>query len=233
LSAQLNDLYLTSTYLIPWVTFLIALGGSLHCVGMCGGLVMAFAPTPKQNLFYQAGRFLSYIFLGVSASYFGEVIKEYFQSDLITLMIAILMGSLLIFWGVKIVIKSRLKLRLPRILNKIATKLYSIKQIHNLKNENLKSFLVGTLSIFLPCGFLYGLVLIVAIYNDPFLAAISMFSFWLGTIPAMAFAPSIFSKILIPLKNRAPLLSSCFLIIIGLSTISIRLYQYITTGQCH
>lgn len=231
--AQLDDIYTTSTYLIPWVTLLIALGGSLHCVGMCGGLVMAFAPTTKSSINYQLGRLIGYVSIGVLASFIGDIISKYFQSDIITLLMSIFMGFLLIMWGIKLINQKKLKMRLPSFVGNFATSLYKIKLIRELQNKNIKALLLGFLSIFLPCGFLYGLVLVVAVYNNPLLAGISMLTFWLGTLPALTFAPKIFQKLLNPIRNKAPFLSSSFLIIIGITTISFRLYQFLTTGHCH
>ncbi len=208
--AQLDDIYTTSTYLIPWVTLLIALGGSLHCVGMCGGLVMAFAPTTKSSINYQLGRLIGYVSIGVLASFIGDIISKYFQSDIVTLLMAIFMGSLLIIWGIKLINQKRLKMRLPNFVGNLATSLYKIKLIKELQHKNIKAFLLGSLSIFLPCGFLYGLVLVVAVYNNPLLAGVSMLTFWLGTLPALTFAPKSFQKLLKPSRNNAPMLSSSF-----------------------
>ena len=49
----------------------------------------------------------------------------------------------------------------------------------------------------------------------------------------LLFAPKIFQKLLNPIRNKAPILSSSFLIIIGITTISFRLHQFLTTGHCH
>ena len=231
--AHLDEIYVTSIHLIPWITFLIALGGSAHCVGMCGGLVMAFTNNRKTNIFYQVGRLWAYLTLGLIASFLGESIRGTFQSSELTLLTTIFMSALLIYWGVKLLLKDKLKLRLPNIFGRLTKKFYSIAYSQKLQNESLRSSLLGFLSIFLPCGFLYGVVFVVATFNNPILGIISMFTFWLGTIPAISMAPDLLKRILIPLKAKAPILSSIALISLGLITLSTRVYAYYTTGTCH
>jgi sulfite exporter TauE/SafE len=231
--AQLDDIYVTSTYLIPWVTFLIAIGGSVHCVGMCGGLVVAFTSNKTTRISYQLGRLLGYLFIGGTVSLIGNVIREYFQSTEVILATATFMGLLLIYWGIKILLKQKANLQPPEFLNKISKILYRLTLKIKIKNEAIKTGLIGLLSIFLPCGFLYGVVFVIAAFNDPILGMISMLSFWLGTLPATALAPTIIIKILDPIKRKAPILSSLSLISIGVITISFRYYQFYTTGSCH
>ena len=231
--AHLDDIYVTSKYLIPWITFLIALGGSAHCVGMCGGLVMAFTHNKQTNILYQMGRLIGYILIGGLASFLGETIREYFQSSELTLLTTAFMSFLLLYWGIKIYFKERLKLELPNFFGQFTKKFYSLANSNKIKSDNLRSSLIGFLSIFLPCGFLYGVVLVIASFNSPILGITSMITFWLGTVPAISFAPEILKKVLIPIKNKAPVLSSISLIFLGISTISTRVYSYYTTGSCH
>ncbi len=234
---QLDDLYNTSKYLIPGMTFLIALTGSFHCLGMCGGLVLAFNRTKQEITIYHLGRLLGYILIGILISLIGGLINESFQSNTITLITSILMGSILIYWGLKPFINY--SLRIPRFsfFKKLNKKLYSkVHRIHNQQNF-LRSGFLGFISIFLPCGFLYGLVLIVAVYEDPILALASMTTFWLGTLPALVLTPQLFNKIIAPLRDKAPLISSGALISVGLVTITYRLIQFLNTTQggpsCH
>jgi sulfite exporter TauE/SafE len=231
--AHLDEIYVTSVYLIPWITFLVALGGSAHCVGMCGGLVMAFTNNKKTNVSYQIGRLIGYMMIGGLVSLLGETIRDTFQSSELTLITTVFMGALLIFWGTKILFKKSIKLQLPSIFGKFSKKFYSLAHGKKIKSEILKSGIIGYLSIFLPCGFLYGVVLVIASFNSPLLGMAAMFTFWLGTVPAISFAPEILKKILIPIKNKAPILSSFALIFLGLVTISTRAYTYYTTGSCH
>jgi sulfite exporter TauE/SafE len=93
-------------------------------------------------------------------------------------------------------------------------------------DSSIKSFLVGMLSIFLPCGLLYGVVLGVAAFEHSMYAILSMFFFWLGTVPSMVFAPTILQKILRPLKAKIPKSYALTLILLGLMTISYRVVKF-------
>jgi sulfite exporter TauE/SafE len=53
-----------------------------------------------------------------------------------------------------------------------------------------------------------------------------MFFFWLGTLPSMVLAPSIIQKFLKPLKSKLPKTYAISLIIIGLMTISFRVFRF-------
>lgn len=229
--AQLDDIYTTSVYLIPWVTFLLALGGSVHCIGMCGGLSLAFNKTPKANIFYQVGRLAGYLVLTMLAITIGDKIQSYLQTDHLILLASLAMGLTLIAIGIKTIY--------PQFLTKVLISNKFSKWIINkglkLKSSNqyFNSLLMGSLSIFLPCGFLYSVILVIAVFGNPLLGAISIFTFWLGTTPALVFTPQILQRFILPIKKRAPVLSSSFLIFIGLLTISTRFYQFYTTGSCH
>ncbi len=230
---QLDSLYTISTHMIPWTVLIIALGGSAHCVGMCGGLTLSFAKNKTSNISYQLGRLSGYILLAGLASFFGEIIRTYFQSTYLTLFTALFMGSILIYWGAKLFLSSQLKMQLPKFWGNISKKVFHFSLKHRFNNHNYQAATIGFLSIFLPCGFLYGVVLVLAVFQNPLLAMFSMFCFWLGTLPALSFAPIIFQRVFRPIKNKAPLMSSIFLMSLGLITIGVRVVQYVQTGTCH
>lgn len=71
--------------LYPSLLLLAAFGGSLHCLGMCGGFVAAVNALSKSpgdrfgllgHLLYHAGRLASYMFLGALAGSFGQILAS-------------------------------------------------------------------------------------------------------------------------------------------------------------
>ena len=48
-----------------------SVAGSLHCVGMCGGLMLAVS-APKKRWFYHVGRGVSYATIGLLAGFLGS-----------------------------------------------------------------------------------------------------------------------------------------------------------------
>ncbi len=100
-----------------------------------------------------------------------------------------------------------------------------------------RSFLVGFLSILLPCGLLYGVILGAIAMQDITLAVLSIVFFWFGTLPAMVIAPEIFRKIVRPFQQYRPKLYALTLMMVGVMTISYRFYVQHTPSlehcQCH
>ena len=168
--------------------------GSPHCLGMCGGIVAAFgisiqhlSPTKRALLIgsYHAGRILSYMGLGLVATFFG--------SELLT---PLLTDNALprIILGLAVVFAALLLLGLP-----IATRLEKLgmglwhalaplrKQVLPM-NSIPKALVAGLLWGLLPCGLVYGaLVMAVAASTQSASGAgtLVMLAFGLGTLPML------------------------------------------------
>ena len=133
-------------------------------------------------------------------------------------------GLLFLFWGIQNWRGKKAELPMPKFMGKLYTFLWS-KLVY--KNVNFsKSFFTGLISIFLPCGLLYGVVLGGLALQHPMMALISMFFFWLGTVPSMMLAPQVFQRVLGPFKSKLPKTYAISLIIIGLMTVSFRMVKY-------
>lgn len=230
--AQLSDIYHTEPHLIPWIAFLVGIGGGLHCIGMCGGLATGCTTKKNGNLYYQSGRLLSYTLLGLFAGTMGSFLLFKQDSVISTLLPAIFIGIVFIYWGLKPWLP-RFKISLPPKLQKIHLSMWHKYLGPEYKDKNIAPFMIGSLSIFLPCGLLYGVVLALASFQSPPLAALSMLAFGLGTLPAMALAPALIKKVLSPLGKKLPIFTSLILVGFGLFTVTFRIYTYYTTGQCH
>jgi sulfite exporter TauE/SafE len=219
LSALVNDLSF-----LPWVSFIAGLGGSLHCVGMCGGLVTATCQKSNDVARYQIGRLIGYLCLGFFAGVLGKIFTLQEANPKMTLIPGLILGGLFLFWGIQNFRGKKAEIPLPKFLNLFYTKLWK-RFVY--KNENAsKAFFTGLISLFLPCGLLYGVVLGVATFEHSFHALFTMFFFWLGTLPSMVLAPSIIQKFLKPLKSKLPKTYAISLIIIGLMTISFRVFRF-------
>jgi sulfite exporter TauE/SafE len=220
LSAQLiNWLGEVRTYL-PWISFMAGLGGSLHCVGMCGGLVTASCGGTKDIVRYQIGRLLGYLALGFFAGLSGGALNFNKAPSWIQLVPALFIGLLFIFWGYQSYQGKRAELPTPKFMGRLYTKLWQ-KLVKNNSGFS-KSFCTGLISIFLPCGLLYGVVLGAAALQHSYEALYSMLFFWLGTVPSMVIAPKIIQNFIRPFKNRLPRTHAVSLIMIGLLTIGMR-----------
>ena len=204
---------------MPLVALSVGALGSLHCVGMCGPLVVASAKDLKSQTNYQMGRLLSYLILGAGSGLLGQWFLWQQETPILTIIPSILMALALIFWGTNFV---RHKSLTPSLFAKIYRKL-------PLRGP----FLIGIFSAFLPCGFLYGVALTVATFQSPLLGAVAMGSFWLGTLPALSGASWLVSRLAHFHTRMREQALGLTLISFGLISLSYRFYQFYTTGSCH
>src|SRR5690606_4853873 len=85
-----------------------------------------------------------------------------------------------------------------------------------------RSYLIGTLTGLLPCGWLWAFVIAAAGTASLLGGALVMFAFWLGTVPAMtgllAFAGPVVSRI----RARMPAVTAVALVALGIGTLALR-----------
>lgn len=217
----LNRLEDISPSMLPVATLLVGLFGSLHCVGMCGPLVVALTKDSKSNWKYQVGRLLGYMSVSFLLFTIGLSLKATIQSTFIISATAIFMGSLLIFYGFKILLERKIAFHVPASIGRFTGGIYRATQPFVGRSE----ILFGFSSIFLPCGFLYGVVLITLMTQNPQVVFLSVILFWLGTLPSLILAPKLFFRIMNPLKQKAPIVCALILMSLGLITIFVRINQ--------
>ncbi len=224
---------------IPWIAFITGLGGSLHCIGMCGGLVAASCHNHSQIMRYQLGRLLGYLFLGAVGGSLGALISIKSSHLFLDLAPSLAIGLVFIFWGVQSLRGKKTFKGGPNFLARGYQKLWN-KFIANNRSA-ARSFMIGTLSIFLPCGFLYAIVLGTMATQSTLMALTGMLFFWLGTLPAMLVAPAFVHKVLGPFRAKKPKIYAVSLLLIGLGTIGVRALdtvnhapkQVIPIESCH
>jgi sulfite exporter TauE/SafE len=214
---------------IPWIAFVAGLGGSLHCVGMCGGLVTACTSTRKSVVGYQIGRLFGYALLGLLAGLFGQFFNYQLFHPLMGILPAVTIGLVLIWWGVAAFKGRKAEVPLPNLFNKVYQKAWT-SVVPKLGPE-AKATGVGFFSIFLPCGLLYAIVLTVAAFQNPLKGAMALAFFWLGTVPAMGLAPELMKKVIGNLFGKRPKIAGMSFILIGLVTISWRVVSYYQQGE--
>jgi len=221
------------------------LGSFGHCIGMCGGIVVAYSTIkidPKSSkvsqsvahLLYSFGRVLTYTVLGAMFGALGGVVLFSNNAN----------GGLLIFAGIVMILAGLSLMGKIKFLTLIehsfsSSPLYknAFKSVLNSKS-NLSFFLLGMLNGLLPCGFVYFFAITAASTADPFYGALVMFIFGVSTIPAMfgvGFLSSLASAT--SFRNMMMSLSSVAVILYGAFTIY-NGYEYISNPQktlrdCH
>lgn len=187
---------------------------------MCGGLVTASCGGGKDILNYQIGRLVGYLLLGTFAFAAGYVLRGVVSFHWAPLISGVFMGVVFIFWGIRSFNGRRAELPLPKFLGKSYQYLY---RRFVTRAGAFRSFIIGLLSILLPCGLIYGLIIAALAVGEYQQVMTSLFFFWLGTLPAMLGAPHLVRKFLAPLKAKLPKAYAIIFIVVGVATIAGRL----------
>lgn len=174
---------------------LLGLLGSLHCIGMCGGIAGALQMTspgkypPVLNaLLFNAGRIIGY---AVMAALVALVLSLGLRGlPAVPMVMRLIAGVMLILMGIYVggwLKASRWNplTRLEQLGGMLWKHLLPIqrKLIHNPAIP--ARLLVGFIWGWLPCGLVYSTLAWAIATQDPATAALRMSSFGLGTLPAL------------------------------------------------
>lgn len=161
--------------------FLIGFVGSLHCVGMCGPIMITFVG-PRQSsftfLFYHVGRIFSYMLLGLMLGLLGASLHWFQFQQWVTILLGI---ALLVIYLI------------PKVRNRVEawyfqSALYRYVQRAMASNLSLRKrwFLSGMANGFLPCGLTYVAAAGAVAVGGWQEGLLFMLAFGLGTVPALA-----------------------------------------------
>lgn len=209
---------------------LASLIGSPHCVGMCGGFVSFYSA--QRNSFidhiqYNLGRLFAYIFLGVLAYYLGATINKMASIIGLQSIAGLIVGIILVYWGTSNLFAFNAWGKLPRVILKI----FNSVHINSFKNTPVP-IIIGLFSAFLPCAWLYAYVAIAATSESTSHAIITMFVFWLGTVPIMLGFGSLSGVFYSRLRSILPKISALLIIAAGLHSIYTH-YNSNYSNHCH
>lgn len=224
----INSLSELPLYFLPLATFLIGLLGSVHCMGMCAPLVLATTQSKKQVLEYQLGRLIGYVFLAMIILSFGSGFRNALSSTIVFDIAVYLLALTIIAYGISIALKGKLDFKTFGFLGRFSSQIYQSTRPYLADSQ----FLIGALSIFLPCGMLYGLLAVILVSENPMMGILSVIAFWMGTLPGLVFGSQFLSHISKRFKKTSPILSSLLFMTIGLVTIYMR-HQASLESCCH
>jgi sulfite exporter TauE/SafE len=176
---------------------LLGFAASGHCLVMCGGISAALGMASARDargrtrpaivLSYQLGRIFSYALAGLLlAGIFGGLVSlldiESVRKTLRALSaLALLLGALVAFGGLRADVGIGRKLW-PR-LAPLGRRLLPV-------NTLPRGFAFGMVWGWMPCGFVYSVLLIATLQLDALNGALIMTAFGLGTVPALFIAAS-------------------------------------------
>lgn len=169
------------------------LGGFGHCIGMCGGIVLAYsgklvknAITQKGQLIiyhtlYSLGRITTYILLGAIVGALGSMFN----------VNGTLRGALFVFAGVAMILAGLSLFGKITFLARLEHSIQNSKwyQSKFQKALNLKTpsslYILGLLNGLLPCGFVYAFLFSAAGFASISKAMLIMLIFGIGTLPSL------------------------------------------------
>jgi sulfite exporter TauE/SafE len=201
--------------------FIIGFMGSLHCIGMCGPIVLAVQSAHKENTFvtilekiiYHFGRTFTYAVFGFLFGFLGGRLSLFGTQQIISLIL----GGLMFAFGLLTIMN-------VRFVNNISfvNRFYAaIKSSfgHFLKQRGIFShFILGVLNGLLPCGFVYVALAGAVALGDPIGSALFMVLFGLGTVPALLVTSLIpvfiGMKRLLSMRKLMPVLTIVFALIL-------------------
>lgn len=163
----------------------IYLFGNLHCIGMCGPLVMMLGQH-RYRYCYFFGRTLSFALAGLLAGAAGAVLLLFLQQYYISALISFFFGGIIIAIG----IYSLLGWQYPghRWLAKRLARTNQSLSLLMLRDKAWPSFLFGFFTIALPCGQTLIVFSACALAADAGVGLLNGFAFALLTSPSLLLA---------------------------------------------
>ena len=182
---------MTATELIPIVTIAF-LGGFGHCIGMCGGIVIAYSGSKMEagwgrgrqtvgHILYSLGRTQTYTLLGVLFGALGGVTTFSNTANGVLLVVA---GVAMILAGLSLAGKLSFLSALASPVSE--SRWYGGAFRALLGDDSLFSlYFLGMLNGLLPCGFVYFFAITAASTGSPLWGGVVMALFGLSTLPGM------------------------------------------------
>jgi len=231
------------TLLLP--ALLTGLLGSIHCIGMCGGIVgiltMGLPLDVRQNsqrlqlylLTYNLGRLSSYTLAGLLVGSIGQQLAQWLPFAIHTWLASLLIIALGLYitgWWPILLLLEKLGSRLWKKLSPFTQKLLPVQTL-------TQSFTLGILWGWLPCGLVYTALALSLATGNALTGGMIMLTFGLGTLPLLLIlgnsAPWLLKTTRHPLlRNLLGILLIALGIYLGITQFYPN-YQIYGIGLCH
>jgi sulfite exporter TauE/SafE len=177
---------------ILWIMGIAFLGSFSHCIGMCGGIIIAYSSTKiddkwektKQaiaHLLYSVGRIFTYVILGAMFGFLGGVAMF---NNLANATLLIIAGVFMILTGLSLSGKIKFLTLIEHSLSSASWYKKIFREL--LQTKSLFSFFVlGMINGLLPCGLVYFFAVTAASTGSALYGALVMLIFGLSTVPAL------------------------------------------------
>jgi len=191
---------------------LASLMGSLHCVGMCGGLISFYAANSAGSQVtgsaarhagrrwaahgaYHLTRLAAYASLGAVSGQLGMGLDRLGHGIGWADLGALLAGSVMVVWGALLwprpaaaagLVRLRRTARGPSGLwHWVEARFVALARSARQRPPLVRAALLGLSSALLPCGWLYAFVVLAAGTGSAARGAFLLAAFWSGTLPAL------------------------------------------------
>ena len=203
--------------------------GSAHCLGMCAGISGLFAvgatvASIKTQLplaiAYNVGRVFSYAFLGVTVAALGGAAVGAIPG--LAGPVRLASGLLIVVIGLQVAFNWRLLAPVEKvgaaIWNRLAPRAKGLIPATSIVSAAGLGLIWG----WLPCGLVYGALLLAATTADPVGGGLAMIAFGLGTMPAMI-ATGLGASKLSAFMSRNRLGAGLLIVVLGAATLAMPL----------
>lgn len=193
--------------ILPMITaFLLGIGSSAHCMGMCGGIACALGLQNNNNqktavFIYNTGRIIAYALIALLLGSFLQNLQTVIPSLMLwlrtaasLLLIAMALHTLQLWSGVLVLEKAGSKLWHP--IQKMAKGLLPAKHFWQI-------LLLGFFWGWLPCALVYSTLSWAVTQGDAWEASALMIAFGAGTSPILLVSGMAGQQLRQALKNPA------------------------------
>jgi sulfite exporter TauE/SafE len=189
---------------------LLGIAGSLHCVGMCGPLVMMVSGGIGPSVVYHIGRTFCYSILGLFFSWIFQL------ADLS----AIEQSISLVFGGIFFILaigewSGKFHLNQLKLLRSSSGTMNLFGNLFGKSGLGWK-FLAGMMNGLLPCGMVYAALIASMAQNGPLGGGVFMAGFGLATMPSLLFVGAFSNYFKSFLKRQTRNLFPLWLLIMAL-----------------
>jgi len=209
--------------------FAAGLLGSAHCLGMCSGIsglfavgatVASFKTQVPLAIAYNLGRVFSYAFLGVTVAAIGGATVGAIPS--LAGPVRLTSGLLIIVVGLQVAFNWRLLAPVERVgavfWNRLAPQAKGLIPATSIASAAGLGLIWG----WLPCGLVYGALLLAATTADPLGGGLVMIAFGLGTMPAMILSGLGAARVS-AFMGRNRVAAGLLIVVLGVATIAMPL----------
>lgn len=213
--------------------FVVGLAGSIHCAGMCGGIVTAISVVPAKGgpsalrrndvahvLSYNAGRISSYMMAGALAGGLAGGARSMASLAGVQLGFYWLANAMLVALGLYLMNAWRGLAVLEQGGRALWRHIAPATRSFMPADTPPKAFALGALWGWLPCGMVYSVLTVALLSGSAANGAAVMLAFGLGTLPMLTGLGLLGARLQHAMQRR-PVRIACGLLVLGFGALGL------------